>query len=166
MEFGGPGLASLSPDERATLCNMATECSARGAVADGDMRLARWLAARRAGETAQSIAARFVGPDPGAVYDAGVHPIDLSAVRPMVAHPGDPERRIPPDPTNGMRNADLGNVPVDIAYGGSCTAGKIDDIGYYAAVCRDAVARGQRVAAGVEFFIRRAFMGRPQVNSP
>ena len=27
MEFGGPGLASLSMDERATLCNMATECS-------------------------------------------------------------------------------------------------------------------------------------------
>ena len=27
MEFGGPGLASLSVDERATLCNMATECS-------------------------------------------------------------------------------------------------------------------------------------------
>ena len=29
MEFGGPGLTSLSMDERATLCNMATECSAK-----------------------------------------------------------------------------------------------------------------------------------------
>ena len=29
MEFGGPGLSSLSPDERATLANMATECAAK-----------------------------------------------------------------------------------------------------------------------------------------
>ena len=34
MEFGGPGLASLSMDERATLCNMATECSARTGICE------------------------------------------------------------------------------------------------------------------------------------
>ena len=36
MEFGGSGLASLSIDERATLCNMATECSARTGICEPD----------------------------------------------------------------------------------------------------------------------------------
>ena len=36
MEFGGPGLASLSPDERATLANMATECMARSGMCEAD----------------------------------------------------------------------------------------------------------------------------------
>jgi aconitase A len=34
MEFGGPGLASLSPDEHATLANMATECAARSGIVE------------------------------------------------------------------------------------------------------------------------------------
>ena len=44
MEFTGPGLASLSMDERATLTNMATECSARTAIVEADddhLRVAR-----------------------------------------------------------------------------------------------------------------------------
>ena len=45
MEFGGPGLAGLSMDERATLCNMATECTARSGICEGDALAARWLAA-------------------------------------------------------------------------------------------------------------------------
>ena len=36
MEFGGPGLASLAADERATLCNMATECTAKTGIAEWD----------------------------------------------------------------------------------------------------------------------------------
>ena len=36
MEFGGPGLTSLSIDERATLCNMATECSGRTGICEPD----------------------------------------------------------------------------------------------------------------------------------
>src|SRR5262249_35471293 len=47
MEFGGPGLASLTPDERATLANMATECSARSGVVEADEQLFAWIAARR-----------------------------------------------------------------------------------------------------------------------
>lgn len=146
MEFGGSGLAGLSVDERATLCNMATECTARTGICEGDERLAAWLAERRSGRTAEQIAATFVTPDAGAAYAGGVHRIDLSAIRPMVAEPG--------DPTYGKPVAELGKVPIDIAYGGSCTAGKIDDFAYYAAVCREAVEAGRTVAPGVEFFIQ------------
>jgi len=45
-------------------------------------------------------------------------------------------------------------VRIDIAYGGSCTAGKRDDIDYYAEVLRAAEAAGRNVAAGVTFFIQ------------
>jgi 3-isopropylmalate/(R)-2-methylmalate dehydratase large subunit len=45
-------------------------------------------------------------------------------------------------------------VKVDIAYGGSCTAGKQDDIAYYAEVCQAAENAGIKVHDDVEFFIQ------------
>ena len=72
----------------------------------------------------------------------------------MVAHPGDPDKGIPSDPTNGAYVDELGDVSIDIAYGGSCTAGKIDDIAYYAQVCQAAKDSGRTVRDGVEFYIQ------------
>jgi len=145
MEFGGPGLASLSPDERATLCNMATECSAKSGICEADEETARWLAARRS-VPIERLRARFVAPDPGAEYAGGVHEIDLARLVPMVAEPG--------DPTYGRAIDELGDVPVDIAYGGSCTAGKEDDFDDYARVLREALESGRRVAPGVRMYIQ------------
>ena len=85
MEFGGPGLASISMDERATLCNMATECSAKTGICEPDDLTVEWLLERREGLTEEAIRSAFVLPDEGAVYHGGVHTIDLSAIRPMVA---------------------------------------------------------------------------------
>ncbi|MEW6073303.1 MAG: aconitase family protein [Planctomycetota bacterium] len=146
MEFGGPGLASLDMDERATLTNMATECSAKSGICAGDSVTAEWLAARRAGETPASIAARFVAPDPGARYAGGVHEIDLAAIEPMVARP--------PDPTRGVKISQLEEVRIDIAYAGSCTAGKERDLDFYAEVLGEAVRAGRTVAAGVRMVIQ------------
>ncbi len=154
MEFGGPGLASLSMDERATLANMATECVAKTGVVEGDERTVEWIAARRKDLTKDQLRARLVRPDPGAVYAGGVHRIDLDAIVPMVATPGDPDRGIPSDPGNGCNVEDLPSVRIDIAYGGSCTAGKQDDVDAYATVVREALAAGRRVAAGVRFYIQ------------
>ncbi len=154
MEFGGPGLAALSPDERATLANMATECSAKAGVVEADEAMLRWLVERRPDASLEALRAKVVAPDPGAEYQGGVHAIDLAAVRPMVATPGNPEAGIPSDPTNGAYVEDLGEVPIDIAYGGSCTAGKEDDLDMYARVMRDAVLSGRKVKDGVEFVIQ------------
>ena len=96
----------------------------------------------------------MVTPDDGAHYHGGVHIIDLSAIVPMVAHPGDPDEGIPSDPTNGANISDIGAVHVDIAYGGSCTAGKEDDIAYYAEVCQAAKEAGLAVKEGVDFYIQ------------
>jgi 3-isopropylmalate/(R)-2-methylmalate dehydratase large subunit len=165
MEFGGEGLFALSPDERATLANMATECSARGAVMEVDDTMLRWIAERRATGTGAARAAdveriiaalrpKVVAPDPGAEHAGGNHRIDLATIRPMVATPGDPDHGIASDPKNGAMIPDIGQVKIDIAYGGSCTAGKRDDVDMYARVMADAERAGKRVADGVRFYIQ------------
>jgi len=154
MEFTGPGLRSLSMDERATLANMATECAARTAIIEADEKTFAWIAAMRPGVDVDALRARAVAPDPGAEYAGGVHTIDLSTIQPMVAHPGDPDHGIPSDPTNGAFVADVEDTKIDIAYAGSCTAGKIDDFLFYHQVAKEAVDAGLKVAEGVKFYIQ------------
>jgi 3-isopropylmalate/(R)-2-methylmalate dehydratase large subunit len=154
MEFTGPGLRSLSMDERATLANMATECAARTAIVEADEKTFEWIAMMRPGTDVEKLRARAVAPDPGAEYAGGVHTIDLSQIEPMVAHPGDPDRGVASDPTNGAAVAEIGDVKIDIAYAGSCTAGKIDDLLFYHQVAKEAVDAGLKVADDVKFFIQ------------
>jgi 3-isopropylmalate/(R)-2-methylmalate dehydratase large subunit len=169
MEFGGDGLFALSPDERATLANMATECSARGAIMEVDDVMLRWIADHRVAEPADgthemraaaieamatALRAKVVTPDPGATYHGGVHVIDLATIAPMLATPGDPDRGVPSDPKNGARVPEVGRVRLDIAYGGSCTAGKRDDLDYYARVMAEADRAKRKVADGVRFYIQ------------
>ena len=154
MEFTGSGIANLSMDERATLTNMATECSARGAIVEADEETYRWVEQRRPEADENELLAHAVQADPGAQYDGGVHRIDLASIRPMVAHPGDPDHGIPSDPTNGALVEDVDDVSIDIAYGGSCTAGKIDDLIFYHQVVKEAVDAGLSVDDGVEFLIQ------------
>ena len=69
--------------------------------------------------------------DPGAEY-AHVIELDASEITPMVATPG--------DPGNGKFVRELNTpVPVEIAYGGTCTAGKNDDMDMYAQVFKEAL---------------------------
>lgn len=154
MEFGGTGLASLSMDERATLCNMATECSAKTGICEPDQLTINWLLERREDLNEEDIRSSFVFPDPNAHYDGGIHVIDLDRIRPMVAHPGNPDEGIPSDPTNGAYIDEIGDVRIDIAYAGSCTAGKDDDFGYYAMVTKAALDAGMKIADGVECYIQ------------
>ena len=154
MEFGGPGLASLSMDERATLCNMATECSAKTGICEPDSLTVNWLMNRRSGLSEAMVRSAFVLPDKGAEYHGGVHTIDLTQIRPMVAHPGNPDEGIPSDPTNGAYIDEIGEVRIDIAYAGSCTAGKDDDFAYYAQVTEAALEAGLAIPKDVECYIQ------------
>jgi 3-isopropylmalate/(R)-2-methylmalate dehydratase large subunit len=75
--------------------------------------------------------------DDGADY-VKVLEIDASSLKPMIALPG--------DPGNGLYVEELGReVPVDIAYAGSCTAGKKEDMDMYARVFQEALDRGEKV---------------------
>src|SRR5438046_8709807 len=64
----------------------------------------------------------------------------------MMARPG--------DPGNGQYIDAAARIRVDIAYAGSCTAGKKEDMDMYARVLAEAAARGERVAPWVRFFIQ------------
>jgi 3-isopropylmalate/(R)-2-methylmalate dehydratase large subunit len=65
----------------------------------------------------------------------------------MVARPGDPGLGVPLETLAKP-------VRVDIAYGGSCTAGKLEDFEHYHAVLAWAAARGLRVADGVTLYLQ------------
>src|SRR4029079_11689374 len=82
MEFTGPGVRSLSLDERATLANMATECSARTAIVEADEKTLEWIASMRPGVNVDDLRARAVAPDPDAEYAGGRHHIALSPIQP------------------------------------------------------------------------------------
>jgi 3-isopropylmalate/(R)-2-methylmalate dehydratase large subunit len=154
MEFGGEGLFALSPDERATLANMATECTARGCVIECDEVMVKWMCDRRPEANFDDMMAKIVTPDPGAHHDGGIHTIDLASIAPMVATPGDPDKGIASDPKNGATIDEIGEVRIDIAYGGSCTAGKCDDIDFYARVMAEADKAGRRTAEHVNFYLQ------------
>jgi 3-isopropylmalate/(R)-2-methylmalate dehydratase large subunit len=84
--------------------------------------------------------------DPGAQY-ANVIELDAGEITPMVATPG--------DPGNGKYVRELNTpVPVEIAYGGTCTAGKNEDMDMYAVVLADALRQGKHVADSVRFYIQ------------
>ncbi len=154
IEFGGSGLKQLSMDERATLCNMATECSAKTGICEADEITTKWISERREHFSQEDLVHMTVTPDSQATYDGGVHVIELNKIKPMVAHPGNPDKGIPSDPTNGICIDEIDEVAIDIAYGGSCTAGKEDDFAYYAEVCKMAKDAGMSVKDGVEFYIQ------------
>jgi len=147
IEYTGEAVSALDVDERATMTNMAAEVGGFTGIVAPDEKTAAFLVDRRGMPRAEAerICAEWQA-DPGAEYAETIR-IDASSLAPMVATPG--------DPGNGVAVTALpGPVKVDIAYGGSCTAGKREDMDMYAAVLRQAVDRGEKVSPGVEFFIQ------------
>ena len=142
LEFTGPGLVELSLDERATLANMSVEAGAFTGIAAPDAVVRRYLKERRGSLDSMS----ELSADCDAEY-AGEVEIDLAAIEPMVALPGDPKNGVP-----------LSTLPddlrIDLAYGGSCTGSKQADMDMYALVLDTALARGQRVHPAVRFYIQ------------
>ncbi len=143
FEFAGPGVTALGTDERATLCNMTAELGGFTGLVAPDAETQRFLRERRGVEV--SIPA-WMCSDPGAPY-AEVITVEAAALSPMVARPGDPGL--------GVALADLAARPaVDIAYGGSCTAGKREDFAQYHAVLAWAAARGLKVAPHTRLYLQ------------
>jgi 3-isopropylmalate/(R)-2-methylmalate dehydratase large subunit len=147
MEYAGEAIEELSVDERATMTNMAAEIGGFTGIVAPDKKAVDFLVERR-GVNRKEAEKMITGlySDPGAQY---AHVIDLDAaeITPMVATPG--------DPGNGKYVREL-NTPVlvEIAYGGTCTAGKNEDMDMYAAVLADALKQGKQVAASVKFYIQ------------
>ncbi|MGD0162528.1 MAG: aconitase family protein [Candidatus Sulfotelmatobacter sp.] len=147
MEYAGEAVEDLSVDERATMTNMAAEIGGFTGIVAPDNKAVDFLVERRGMDrkTAEGMIEGLYS-DPDAQY-AHIIALDAAEITPMVATPG--------DPGNGKYVRDLNTpVPVEIAYGGTCTAGKNEDMDMYAAVLADALKQGKRVADSVKFYIQ------------
>jgi 3-isopropylmalate/(R)-2-methylmalate dehydratase large subunit len=147
MEYAGQAIEELSVDERATMTNMAAEIGGFTGIVAPDKKAVDFLVERR-GMDRKKAEAMIEGlySDDDARY-AHVIELDAAEITPMVATPG--------DPGNGKYVRQLNTpVPVEIAYGGTCTAGKNEDMDMYAAVLADALKQGKRVADSVKFYIQ------------
>lgn len=143
FEFAGPAIARLSTDERATLTNMTAELGGFAGIVAPDEETVRFLRERRGIDLA--IEPWMRGDEHAEVSE--VMRVDCARLSPMVAAPG--------DPGNGIPLVRLEERPrVDIAYGGSCTAGKREDFDQYHAVLAWAAARGLRAAPGVKLYLQ------------
>ena len=132
VEYAGPAVEALPVDERATMTNMAAEVGAFTGLVAADGKSVEYLIAERGMERERAEAlARDMRSDPGAGY-VRVIEIDASAIQPMAALPNDPGNGVPLDDIEPER------IRIDIAYAGSCTAGKKEDMDMYARVFREA----------------------------
>ncbi|MFN3574230.1 MAG: 3-isopropylmalate dehydratase large subunit [Phenylobacterium sp.] len=175
IEFCGETISALSVEGRMTLCNMAVECGARGALAAPDDKVLAYLQDRprapqgalweRAVDTWSQLRA-----DPGAVYAREVA-LCAAEIEPMVTWGTSPDQAASvlgrtPDPDAeadpgrrrdlvraldymGLRpGTPLQSIRIDRAFIGSCTNARIEDLREAAAVLR-----GRRVAEGVRAMI-------------
>jgi 3-isopropylmalate/(R)-2-methylmalate dehydratase large subunit len=147
IEYAGEAIEELSVDERATMTNMAAEIGGFTGIVAPDQKAVEFLVERR-GMPRKDAERMIEGltSDSDAEY-ADVIELNASEIHPMIATPG--------DPGNGKYIRDLNTpVPVELAYGGTCTAGKNEDMDMYAQVLADALRHGKRVADTVQFYIQ------------
>ncbi|HEY4065830.1 MAG TPA: 3-isopropylmalate dehydratase large subunit [Burkholderiaceae bacterium] len=175
IEYAGEAIRALSMEARMTVCNMSIEAGARAGMIAPDERTIAWLAGRPfAPEGDERDAAlvrwRRLPSDAGAVFDQEIT-LAADEIAPMVTWGTSPEDVLPisgliPDPASGaneerrgamQRMLDymglqagqpLAGIAVDRVFIGSCTNGRIEDLRSAAAV-----ARGRRVAEGVEAWV-------------
>jgi 3-isopropylmalate/(R)-2-methylmalate dehydratase large subunit len=147
VEYAGEAVEALSVDERATMTNMAAEVGAFTGIVRPDEKVVGFLARERGMDPAETRPLlEGLYSDEGAEYETIIE-IDAAGLEPMIALPG--------DPGNGLSIAELGGpVKIDIAYAGSCTAGKKSDMDMYVAVFKSALEGGLKVHADVQCFIQ------------
>ena len=138
MEFAGPGVATLSMDDRLCICNMAIEAGAKNGIFPVDEVTMGYLEGR--GERAP----RIFRADPDAAYEKTVC-VDLSAIVPTVACPHLPENTRPA--------AELSDIQIDQVVIGSCTNGRMEDM-----ETAYRILKGRTVAPGVRCIIIPATM--------
>jgi 3-isopropylmalate/(R)-2-methylmalate dehydratase large subunit len=143
FEYGGEAVRAMSIDERATLTNMVAELGGFTGIVEPDGRTVAFLKERRGVDVALE---DWMTSDAGATYHDTIR-IDASALQPMLARPGDPGNGVPASQLEGA-------VAVDIAYGGSCTAGKREDFDFYHEVLRWGVEHGMAVAPRTRLYLQ------------
>ena len=114
IEYTGPGVATLSVPERATITNMGAELGVTTSLFPADKITLQFLQAQgRADDYVELL------PDSDATYHKVIE-LDLSTVEPMIACPHSPDNVVPVDSIKGMK--------VDQVAIGSCTNSSYKDL--------------------------------------
>ena len=113
MEFTGPGVASLTMEDRLCVCNMAIEAGAKNGIFPVDEVTRAYLNGRSQRTPV------YYEADPDAEYEKTIE-IDLSALEPTVSYPHLPE--------NTHLAKEGKDIKIDQIVIGSCTNGRIDDM--------------------------------------
>lgn len=133
IEFSGPAISTLSLDSRAVIPNMMAEFGAKTAYLAPDEAIFNYLAGRARRPYTP------IYPDPDAVYQAEYH-YDVSKLEPVVACPDSPD--------NVKPISEIAGTPVQQAFIGTCTNGRLEDIAAAAAV-----VKGRHVAPGTRLLV-------------
>ncbi len=134
VEYAGPGVATLSVPERATITNMGAELGATTSIFPSDEITREFLKAQGREEDWTPLAA-----DEDAVYDEVID-IDLSKLEPMAAMPHMPD--------NVKTVREIGKIKIDQVSIGSCTNSSLSDMMKVAAILK-----GKKVAENVSLSI-------------
>jgi 3-isopropylmalate/(R)-2-methylmalate dehydratase large subunit len=137
VEFGGPGVKTLSVASRQSICVMCAEINAEFAIFPHDEVLEAYLDTRAKESYAP------VAPDADAVYD-DVRRVDLGGLVPYISGPFH-------IPSNCHPVTESEGLPVDQAVLGSCSNGRLEDL----ALAADLI-RGKKVAGGTLFIVTPA----------
>ena len=135
LEYSGPGAASLSVPERATITNMGAETGATTSLFPADAKTREFLAYQGRARDYRPLAA-----DPGAVYSGGALAMDLSRLEPLAAKPHSPDAVVPVRALAGLK-------PRQVVIG-SCTNSSLADL-----VTVAALLAGRKVHPGVSLVI-------------
>ena len=133
MEFTGPGVSSLSMDDRFTIANMAIEAGAKNGIFPVDEKTEAYMTGRvNRPWTAYE-------PDPDAEYEKTIE-IDLSTIEPTVS--------LPHLPSNTKTVKEVAGMDIQQCVIGSCTNGRISDLRVAAKVLE-----GRKVSDGVRCIV-------------
>jgi homoaconitate hydratase family protein len=133
IEFGGEAVRAMGIDGRMTFCNMAVEMGAKTGIVEPDQKTIDYLASRT------SLEASIPRNDPDASYSE-TYTFDVGSLGPQVACPPSVDDVKPVEEVEG--------IPIDQAYIGSCTNGRIEDLRIAARI-----AKGRKVKDGVRAII-------------
>src|SRR5213594_915392 len=135
VEFSGPTVRGFPMDERFVLCNMTTEMGAKVGMVAADGKTKEYLAHSEAPFKA-------IDSDEDATFAKTVR-FDVDGMGPQVACPSNPANLKPVE--------DVAGTKIDVAFLGSCTNARIEDLRIAAKLLR-----GEKVAPGVRFQITPA----------
>jgi 3-isopropylmalate/(R)-2-methylmalate dehydratase large subunit len=143
VEFGGPGLRTLSLESRMVIPNVMAEFGVKNAFLAPDDSVFDYFASRPSGRASRSdCSSSALFPDPGAEYLAE-YELDLNAVEPTVAAPHEVDQR--------RTLAEAAGCPIDMAFIGTCTNGRLEDLRAAASVLQ-----GKKVARSTRLLVNPA----------